>query len=225
MFIREVRLLANSITDLKDFYNGTLGLDIISEKVDSVTFGINESTLSFDLTDKTDKPFYHLAFNIPENRLKDAKAWLSGKTDLISLNGEDEFDFKTWNANSVYFYDVAGNILELIARHDLDNSSDREFSAGDLLNISEVGLPVRDPSASYEELANEFDLKVFSGDMKTFIAAGDNNGLFIIVNEGRKWFPDCPVARIFPLEVVIETDKTGMLEIKDTPYKIITTKK
>ncbi len=59
-------------------------------------------------------------------------------------------DFIDWHARSVYFFDPAGNIVELIARDDLNDVADGAFSSRQFRNISETGLvlPVRLADAS-----------------------------------------------------------------------------
>jgi hypothetical protein len=52
----------------------------------------------------------------------------------------DIADFVNWRAKSVYFFDPAGNIIELIARFDLNNASSEKFSSEQFLSLSEIGL-------------------------------------------------------------------------------------
>ena len=59
--------------------------------------------------------------------------------------------FENWNANAVYFYDNNGNILEFIARHDLQNNQFTPFNSESILNISEIGIVSEAPL----ELANQ----------------------------------------------------------------------
>jgi len=88
---------------------------------------------------------YHLAFNIPENRFNEAKAWITSCQPLLrDVEGNDEFVSKTWNSHSVYFKDAAGNVLEFIARHTMQNAASGIFNESQILNISEIGLPSED---------------------------------------------------------------------------------
>lgn len=221
MIIKGLELFTEEPDELKKFYSQTLGLELIREDAGSFSVNAGKSVLTFSLSADFTKPFYHFAFNIPENQLAEAKASISAKLNLISLNGEDEFDFRSWNAHSIYFYDPSGNIVELIARHNLNNSSSEEFSGKSILCVSEIGLPVSDPANFFEEINREYKIPLFSGDKKEFCAAGDDNGLFIIVNKGRKWFPDCGPARIFPLVINILSEKIKETEFENLPYKII----
>ena len=224
MFIKEVILLTDKLSELKSLYSQTLELELISESETSFTVKTSDSDLTFQNSSNIKNPFYHFAFNIPENQFKESKEWCLQRVDLIKLNGEDEFDFKMWNAHSVYFYDNAGNIIELIARHNLKNGSKKKFTGASLLNISEVGLPVYDVKNFFDRVNKNFNIPDFSGDLKTFTAAGDDNGLFIIVNDGRKWFPDCPDAKIFPTVIKIISNIEKEIEFDNLPYKIISSK-
>jgi len=213
MDLKEIILETHSINDLKNYYADILELDITAAGNNSIVIKAGSTYIKFlESSNKKDKPFYHFAFNIPENQFREAKEWISSKVQLIKLDGEDEFDFKSWNAHSIYFYDIAGNIIELIARHNLKNRSDEKFSGRSLLNVSEMGLPVKDVQNFYTKLKESFDIPLFSGDLKTFTAAGDENGLFIIVPVGRKWFPDCPEAKIYPATMNIISKNERVLE-------------
>lgn len=222
MRIEQLILDTGKLSSLKDFYKIKLGMNVTGETANSFTIQTSSTNIIFNLSTGLQNPFYHFAFNIPENQFMEAKNWAKERVELISLNGEDEFDFKNWNAHSVYFYDPAGNIVELIARHNLQNASDEKFTGNSILKISEMGLPVRDPSMFYEKLKQVLELPNFSGDMKTFIAAGDEDGLFIIVNEGRNWFPDCQSAKIFPALIKIVSEKEIIYE--ESKYKFVSTK-
>ena len=57
-------------------------------------------------------------------------------------------DYSHWNAHSIFFLDPAGNIVEYIARHDLNDGDASPFSWGDILYASEIGLIVDDVKAT-----------------------------------------------------------------------------
>ncbi len=221
MQIKELILYTDSLSKLKDFYYETLGMKVKQESENSFTLQSPLTNITFNLSNDLKDPFYHFAFNIPENQFQEAKDWAKQRVELIKLNNEDEFDFKSWNAHSVYFYDPSGNIIELIARHNLKNSSQNIFTGNSLLGVSEIGCPVHKVNEFYEILNDTFNIPSFSGDMKTFTAGGNDDGLFIIVPQGRKWFPDCPDAKIFPMTVKIISEEVKELKLEDLHYKII----
>jgi len=205
MQINEIILQTHLINDLKKFYGSVLNLEISSDTDDSFSVNAGASQIRFENSAGNAKPFYHFAFNIPENKLNPAKKWLQPKAELIKSpeDGKNEFHFQSWNAHSIFFYDPAGNILELIARHNLKNGTAGDFTERDILNVSEIGIPVNS-LRNISDLMNEtYGIPLFSGDNETFSAMGNDNGLFIIVKNGRKWFPDCPESQIFPLSVKV----------------------
>lgn len=223
MKIKEIVLYTNLLDKMRSFYHEILELETINNEENSITVKTQFTDLVFKQTSEIKNPFYHFAINIPENQFKQSKEWVKKRTDLIKLKGADEFDFISWNANSFYFYDPSGNIVEFIARHNLKNGSDKNFSGQSLLNVSEIGMPAYDVKILYDIAYKNFNTPVFSGDMKNFCAAGDDEGLFIIVPEGRKWFPDCPSAKIFPTKIKIVSYEEKNIEFYNIPYEIIST--
>ena len=85
---------------------------------------------------------YHFAFNIPENQYHPARKWISTRIPLLKdKSGKEDFTSESWNSDSIYISDPAGNILEFIARHTLKNAVDGDYDSSQILNVSEKGLP------------------------------------------------------------------------------------
>ena len=105
-------------------------------------------------------PFYHFAFNIPENKIVQALEWQKARTPLLAIPERNRaagfppevVDYRHWNAHSVFFLDPAGNVVEYIARHDLKNGDSDAFSWADILYASEIGLVVDDVAATADAL-------------------------------------------------------------------------
>jgi hypothetical protein len=133
----------------------------------------------------------HFAVNVA--RFEDAVEWARGQAELI----EDDVPFEAWRARAAYYFDAAGNLVELIAR---------ERAPGDelLMEISEIGLPVSDVGAAVDFLESELRLPHFSGDRENFSAVGDDHGLFIVVPVGRDWLFTHRPASDAPVRVTIE---------------------
>jgi catechol-2,3-dioxygenase len=206
MHITELRLKTADLNGQRGFYADTLHLPLVEETANSLTVGVGHSRLIFEQGETAAR--YHFAFNIPENQLEAARLWLKERVPLISLDGKDVFDFASWKAHSVYFYDAAGNILECIARHRLPNASDRPFDAGNLLNISEIGIAAADVRTTVAKLTDGLGLPVFDGaGSDSFTALGDDSGLFIVVKQGRVWYPESGVPAV-PLPLAV----TGTLD-------------
>jgi catechol-2,3-dioxygenase len=188
MHIQELSLLTGDLTAQAAFYREVLRLPI-EQSDDALRVQVGRSRLHF-----SPKPgwagVYHLAFDVPENQLEAACAWLDQRADLIALNGETRFHSEGWNADMVYFYDAAGNILEFIARHNQPNASALPFSEHSLLAITEIGLGTRDVRGTVNQLTEALGLRVYDGaGSSSFSAVGDEQGLFIVVDHERSWFP------------------------------------
>lgn len=192
MEIKELILQTNNISKTKHFYKNTIGFDILNETEKSITFLVGTSKLTFEIVEVKICPKYHFAFNIPSNKLVEALNCFSNKVDLIP-NGNNEYinDFKDWKANSIYFYDNNRNILELITRIDLNNSTEKHFSVDSILNINEIGIVVEFPIELGEEIIQKNNTNFFAKGPKRpdFVAVGNENGLFVISNHHRNWYP------------------------------------
>lgn len=190
MHIRELRLHTHQLDGQRTFYAETLGLPLVDEGAQHVTFGAGSTRLTFAASDAP--TFYHFAFNIPSDQFAEAKAWAQARMMLIPhTDGSTSFmSSPHWDAEILYFYDRDGNIVEFIARHRLGDHASAPFSAANIRCVSEIGLVVADVRASVVTLTETLSINAFDGDgSDTFTAVGDEQGLFIVVREGRAWYP------------------------------------
>ncbi len=207
--------------DLKEqalFYGETLELDtrIIAGKQLVIRAGATE--LVFTQADENQHVQYHFAFNIPENQFETAKKWIAMRADLLAdEEGNTTIDFGNWNAHSLYFKDAAGNILEFIARHDLKNAG-QEFR---ILSVSEIGLATEDVPLLVKSLQEKTGLLPYKDESaESFTAVGNADGLFILVKQGRIWYPNSGVpAQLLPVRVHFRVDETKMV-LSGVPYQI-----
>lgn len=212
MEIKRVILKTSGLDQLTAFYQLLLELPVEQHNLTETTIRVGATSLLFQKTENTD-PFYHFAINIPCNKITEARAWLQRKLELIWMDDykSDVADFVNWHAKSVYFFDPAGNIVELIARFDLDNKTDQPFSPGQFLSISEVGIVFKAEELEKHTgaLIKRYNLDYFDKQppLPQFKAVGDDSGLFIIVPENRNWYPTRKASGIFPLSV--EFDHKG----------------
>jgi catechol-2,3-dioxygenase len=191
MNLLEIQLLTADISQTKKFYHEILGMEILHADDSSLKFSAGLSTLSFKTTNNQN-PFYHFAFNIPANQFEEALAWASKRVQLLPITpGSAIADFKNWNAKAFYFYDNQQNIVEFIARFDIANNSDRPFDGRSIFSISEIGIVMDNAKTYSEKMLEEHDLRYFSKQppQDDFVAIGDDNGLFIVVNDKRNWYP------------------------------------
>jgi catechol 2,3-dioxygenase-like lactoylglutathione lyase family enzyme len=192
MQLLELTLLTNDLKATEIFYNQLIGFEIVHKSDHYISFKIGTSKLIFELTKNEENPNYHFAFTIPVNKINEAKNWLLERTNLITAeDGTLITDFENWKAKAVYFYDSNQNILELICRTDLQNSSDEHFSVNSIFNISEAGIVADQPLEIGKEIIKKSGIDFFSKGPKRedFAALGDDNGLFVISNPKRNWYP------------------------------------
>lgn len=216
MRIKELHLLTNNLKDTVRFYTQVLGATVKEEKEEELSLLLGETLISFQNSPE-ENPVYHLAFDIPKNKLEEAYHWLKQRTTVLPVTQETEFsDFQLWNAKSFYFYDNNENLLELICRYDLDNEADRIFDASSILYVSEIGLVSDDVPFLAETLINKYGLEVYSKQpaQDNFTALGDEEGLLIIVNTDRNWFPTEKKARSFRTKIVFNTGTDEDQEIQ-----------
>lgn len=164
-----------------------------------------EAVLEFAEADEVKDTPYHLAFNIIPALLPAVVPFLSaGNISLIFKDGSAVVDFPNWNARSVYFYDEDQNILEFIARYNLDAGiTGASFDARHILGISEIGVPVENTAAFIQTLQSHTPVDVWKDYGDQFKAVGDEEGLLIVVTEGRHWFPTDHPNSFLPIRLEI----------------------
>lgn len=191
MNILEIQLITSNIPQTQKFYHEILGMEILHADDSSIKFSAAQSTLVFKKT-AINNPFYHFAFTIPSNKFEEAHAWANQNVQLLPITPASTIaNFTNWNAKAFYFYDNNQNIVEFIARFDLDNNSDKSFDGGSIFSISEIGIVTDDAKAYSERMIEEYDINFFSKQppQDDFAAIGDDSGLFIVVNDKRNWYP------------------------------------
>jgi hypothetical protein len=221
-----------SLIELKRFYTDSIGLRLIAEESDRFSFRAGETIIRFTRTnEKYAAPFYHFAFNIPENKILKAREWQLKRTALSATPSQlvdenypkDIRHFQHWNAHSIFFWDPAGNLVEYIARHDLKNSADGEFSSSDLLCASEIAFIVQDTETIANEIKSSFNMNQYRGGDENFRAVGDENGLLLVIKKGRIWEGHTDISRTpqtIKTAVTIKADKRNEWIPNDYPFEI-----
>ena len=209
---------------MRRFYADVLGLSAEADDDDRICVRAGGTTIVFDAAPDDDKPYYHFAFNIPENKLASAKKWLAPRCPLIKRpDGSDEYHFATWNAHAFYFNDPAGNLLEFIARHNLPNADEGEFTSRDILYASEIALVVDDVAAAATAARDRLGVEVFAGSQsEQFAAMGDDHRLLIIVKRGRTWNSGHGrTAEVWPVRAEIGNPGPGRFESEACRFEVI----
>lgn len=217
--IARLRLRTHRLAELRAFYHEKLHFPIREQSRDSITFQAGTTALTFVQTEeKESQPFYHFAFNIPENKLPLAKEWLARRTPLALRDGEAVFHFPNWNAHSIYFGDPAGNLGELIARHNLPNARSGAFTPEEILYASEIGLVVEDVPAAVRELKSRLGLQTYRQGSNVFEPVGDEHRLLIVAQKGRPWMHRA--SEIFPTGATLYGTEAGKCDLAGYPYAV-----
>ncbi|WP_391118541.1 glyoxalase [Psychrobacillus sp. L3] len=195
----------NKLKQLKGFYGNVLGLSILEASNEHFTASIGKSTLTFRASEKPAS--YHFAINIPGNQFKLAKHWALEKATLNREDAVDEIYYSRFEADAFYFEDPVGNVIEFIARRNVDKWSD--FSVESLLNLSEVSITTPFVEEVGEQLQNigipilgHVDIEPnelnFLGSKDTFI---------LLVPPKRRWYFSKRMSKISPLEIELTDGK------------------
>ncbi len=222
MNIQKLELLSVDLDAQNDFYSNVLELP--AERTTSgLIIKAGTTEIVFTQAPSDFDGAYHFAFNIPENQYQAAKEWISNRIPLLKdKSGKKDFASESWNSDSIYFLDAAGNVLEFIARHNLKNAVDGNFDSSQILNVSEIGLPSENVIEFANQLCMRLDLSAFKQEPnETFTPVGDDNGLFILPVQNRIWMPDSGVpAKMLPVRVR-GSAKGRDWEVRGVPYDVL----
>ncbi len=205
MKILELELETNDLAGTKQFYTNVLAFKLLSEDKKQLCVKIGSSLLYFRYTPWAPAGPYHIAFNIPANKIDEARNWLQDRAAFLyeSGSGTPVVTHEEWGAKALYFYDTDFNILELIS-HQSAPVTNVPFSADAVLNIGEVGMAVPDVQAFTDELKVRLQLPQWKTAYPGFTAVGDAEGMFIVVKEQRAWFPTQNKAMARPMRVLVQ---------------------
>ena len=195
-----------------------MGLELLGETPEHFTVRAGRGLLQFDGFEGKGGA-YHFAFNIPANKLAEAKAWLLERVELLEEGGQNQFFSESWNAEQVYFLDADGNILEFIARHELPHASSEPFGSEHILNVSEIGWVVPEVAATLAAF-KRLGLTPYRKAGQKFAAVGDAYGLLIVAQTNRPWFPTKIKAGVAPLELTFSSTTPFAYTEPGLPYRV-----
>lgn len=208
---------------LREFYADALGLAAAGEQA----FEIGGTTLEFTPA-KDGEPFYHFALRVPRNRFAAAQAWIGERAELLpdEETGDTRFDFTFWNAEACYVHDPCGNIVELIAHHELpeETPGDGPFAGSELLGVCELGAPGPDVPAMARALGT-LGVELWDGtvDVPGRLAfMGGRDGVVILAPLGRGWLPTGRPSEPWPVEAVVAGGRDGEAVLPGTEHRVRT---
>lgn len=217
MKINKTILYVHNLKQMMAFYGEKLGFHILEKSPKGFQIAVGNSILAFELVSTKVQKQYHFAFNIPSNLFEDAKVWIQKKyIPLLTHQGKDEVFFQNINAHSLYFYDPEENVVEFIARHDVNpivevdkfsvqtiiDIGEMNLTTDDLLHVGEqlmdIGIPVRNNESIDETSLN------FMGEIE--------DGVHLLLGPSkRNWFFSQKDAIVSP--IIIEVNDTVRLQI------------
>lgn len=219
MRINELKIYSSKVEEQTVFYSSVLGLQCINKNNERASFKLGSSVLTIEFR-KESTP-YHFAINIPSNKENEALIWLKSKLEILIEENTEIHDFDFWNAKAIYFYDCDKNIVELIARNNLDNETSDSFNQNHFLCISEIGIPTTNIESKFRFLNELTGIQEFSGGFDRFLAFGDEEGLFICINKDIKdWSPTGDKAYSSDFELHFTENRTDYhIEYKNDKVK------
>jgi catechol 2,3-dioxygenase-like lactoylglutathione lyase family enzyme len=221
MKFKKLKLYTNKLESELKFYSETLGFEILEQKPNSFSVKVGWSELSFEKSEKEYK--YHYCFLIPANKLNEALKWMEKRTEIVNIeNGSKIQNFESWNADSFYFYDASGNIVEFIVRYDLKNYDNSDFDISKVLGVNEMGMPTANVKQTSDKLYNELKIEYWKGDIERFGTNGTQEGIFLLPNYNLKdiWFPTTIKIKPEPFEAIIENgEKEYHIEYRNEKIK------
>ena len=100
---------------MEAFYGGRLGLET-RRSLGRLIITAGDTQIVFSEDRQASDPFYHFAFNIPENKIVAAREWQLARSPLLPIPERnraaglppDIVDYSHWNAHSIFFLDPGG---------------------------------------------------------------------------------------------------------------------
>ncbi len=222
MKICGVTLTVQDLAGSVQFYRDILGLRV-EQNANRAVVHAGASQLTLVRGNQFDG-VHHVAFGIVPSEFELAHTWLCERVSLIAADGSQVIVGPTgWNSRSLYFLGPEDIILELIARDADVDAIPGNGESPRILSISEIGIGVTDVPATVQRLSTELALPPFGNQGEKFAPVGNHDGLLIVVDQERIWFPTRSLRPARgPLDVHIETPIVSA-QIHLTPATAIST--
>lgn len=218
MKITKVKLYVHDVQKMQQFYVDLLGFALLERTADHFTIAMGESRMTFEkLSSKIPKQ-YHFALNIPSNLFQQAKIWAKEHVGLLDSEGQDEVYFEFLKAYSCYFYDPEGNIVEFIARQEINpKHAEVNFSVEQVLHIGEINL-TSDNIQTIAEKLTKFTIKPIANkeiqlDGLNFLGNYEDGANILLGPSERLWYFSDKKAVISP--ICIEIDEALQLNMDE----------
>jgi hypothetical protein len=221
--IVDVEMRTNNYAKNLRFWRDVMGFptDSVAPNSFRVNIGFNSITFinnsgAMD-TSSSITPKYQFTIAIPSNQIENCYNWLidADSTNPSKVGERAKFwiDAETgsviyrrnqYNSQSIYIKDAGNNIVEILARHDLNNSEEGEFNRGMFLGVTEVGVVSRDLRKSAEKLKAAYGVEEVVGSSNSYKPLGGPTGLLKLNIEGKIWTPtENEIAVGYPLTIEV----------------------
>ncbi|RAX51087.1 hypothetical protein DQ353_01500 [Arthrobacter sp. AQ5-05] len=205
MKIPSVSITVHDLVKAVRFYRDVLLLPVKTTPT-GAEVAIGPSRLMLGAGDILDG-VHHLAFGILPAEFDLAHEWLARRVPLLQAGGSEVIlGSDGWNSRSLYFLGPEGIILEFIARDADAATMTGKGENPQMLSISEVGIGVEDVLDTVAMLSERLAIPIFYDCSSTFASMGSHEGLLVVVQRNRLWFPNkVSLPARGPLRVQIES--------------------
>jgi catechol 2,3-dioxygenase-like lactoylglutathione lyase family enzyme len=184
----ELRLPTVSLSGAKQVYAKRLGLTIVRESSDHVSFALTPFTaLSFYLSDSRLAPV-HFAIQVPYSSFQESVDIIRQSGLLVASWPDDHEIDETLVRRNLYFRDGDGNLLELIAHSYIPEDVIPAHGPLKALYLREIGFPVQSVSKFRSWLEDELAFRSKDPDEQfSFVVSGTAHA--VVVDYRRPWIP------------------------------------
>lgn len=147
-------------------------------------------------------PQYHFSISIPPNQIENCLNWFLEQSRLYpdvpfsiwkdAVTGAEIVRRELYNSQSLFIEDPAGNIIEILSRHNPDDPNDLvegEFSPAFFRGITEVGCVCNDVRKVTNTLKETFQVDEVDRTSSSYKPVGGPDGLLKLTVPGKIWFP------------------------------------
>jgi len=198
---KSIVLFTNKLKSLRRFYGNVLELDISESSNEQFTVKVGESTITFIQSFRS--ACYHIAINIPGNQFSVMKYWMRDRVSLNRDESRDEVYFPSFDADSMYFNDPAGNVVELIGRRKRDLFG--SLTTASFLDVSEIAITTPFVTEVGEQL-QDFGIALRGGteaNPGSVNFLGKDDTFIVLVRPSRKWYFSKKLSETHPLEITL----------------------
>ena len=234
--IKELIINGNEteLFQIRNFWENTIGCEVVDQPSGRFSIKIGTSLLTYkpNFTSLA-RPQYHFSILIPSNQIENCLAWLKngGKKkdgDEIQLwrggvTNAEIIQSPLYNSSSVYFADYGGNIIELVARRNLDNAEEGEFSSEMFKEINSVSMVTKEVRIAQDSITKKLGYQPVDRTTSGYKVLGNANGLINLVVQSRI-FPPTNTELAYPheMELVVQNPDSIVVSLPGYFVKITT---